>query len=133
MPINSLAVWMTTTTCINTSMTPTATKRTTNARDIEYTAFSKTKKLMTQTANSTQTNEITYDANNNRIIQKAYYDTSTSTNPSKVTYHINKGYELIQTTDEHSNQITIHRHHLYADGKRSLLLMIKQSLTAKKP
>jgi hypothetical protein len=49
-----------------------------NARIIEYTPFNKTKKLTTQTTNGTEVNETTYDANNNRIIQKAYHDTSTS-------------------------------------------------------
>ncbi|VVH63441.1 hypothetical protein BSPWISOX_671, partial [uncultured Gammaproteobacteria bacterium] len=48
-----------------------------NARIIEYTPFNKTKKLTTQTTNGTEVNETTYDANNNRIIQKAYHDTST--------------------------------------------------------
>jgi hypothetical protein len=33
-------------------------------------------RFSTQTTNGTEVNETTYDANNNRIIQKAYHDTS---------------------------------------------------------
>jgi hypothetical protein len=57
------------------------------------------------------------DANNNRIIQKAYHDTSTSTHPDKITYHINKGYEVIHTTDNQSNEVIIHRHNIFVNGK----------------
>jgi hypothetical protein len=60
---------------------------------------------------------VTYDANNNRIIQKAYHDTSTSTHPDKITYHINKGYEVIHTTDNQSNEVIIHRHNIFVNGK----------------
>ncbi|CAC9438504.1 hypothetical protein, partial [uncultured Gammaproteobacteria bacterium] len=48
-------------------------------KNIEYTPFNKTKKLTAQTPNGSEVNTTTYDANNNRIIQKAYHDTSTST------------------------------------------------------
>ncbi|CAC9645498.1 hypothetical protein [uncultured Gammaproteobacteria bacterium] len=88
-----------------------------NARIIEYTPFNKTKKLTTQTTNGTEVNETTYDANNNRIIQKAYHDTSTGTHPNKITYHINKGYTVIHTTDNQNNEVIIHRHNIFVNGK----------------
>ncbi|VVM22842.1 hypothetical protein BSPWISOXPB_9519 [uncultured Gammaproteobacteria bacterium] len=70
-----------------------------NARIIEYTPFNKTKKLTTQTTNGTEVNETTYDANNNRIIQKPTMIQAPAPIPDKITYHINKGYTVIHTTD----------------------------------
>jgi hypothetical protein len=65
-------------------------------RAITYTTFNKTKRLTTQTPNGFEINEISYDANHKRIIQKAYYDTNTTANnPNKTTYHINKGYAVM--------------------------------------
>jgi hypothetical protein len=50
-------------------------------KNIEYTPFNKTKTLTTQTPNGSEVNTTTYDANNNRIIQKAYHDTKGVASP----------------------------------------------------
>jgi RHS repeat-associated protein len=94
----------------------------TGTDDIIYnTTFNKTKCLTTLTSSDYKVNEISYDANNNRIIQKNYYD-QISRNPNnnldkKTTYYINKGYEVIHTKDKHKNNIIIHRHNIYVNGK----------------
>jgi hypothetical protein len=39
-----------------------------------------------------------------------------STKP-KITYHINKGYTVIHTTDNQNNEVIIHRHNIFVNGK----------------
>ena len=63
----------------------------------------------------THSKEFAYDAGNSRLIKK-----ESSTNPEvyeTTTYYINKSYEIIHTRDKANNQITIHRRHIYANGK----------------
>ena len=63
----------------------------------------------------TNTTEFAYDTGNSRLIKK-----QSSTNPQvfdTTTYYINNNYEIIHTRDKENNQITIHRRHIYANGK----------------